>query len=125
MQSLAEFLGVQDGILESDRPITEAPHEDLTDEQLCRKILQSQEYRQSVFNRVLSGTLPPAVEAMIWDRAYGKPVKRIEVKDTTNALEALTVEQLEERALFLAGLARRMRQESNEEQMKGSSETLH
>jgi hypothetical protein len=53
--------------------------------------------------------LPPAVECKLWDYAYGKPVERMEVKDTTSTLSTLTPEQLEERALRLAALAKSLR----------------
>lgn len=81
----------------------------LTVKDFCRGVLNSTEYRESLYRRVLLDELPPAVECMMWDRAWGKTVEKVEIKDTTAPLEALTVEELEARALYLVGVARRLR----------------
>lgn len=82
----------------------------LTVKDFCKGVLNSQEYRESLMRRVILDELPPAVECMLWDRAWGKTVEKVEVKDTTGQLEELTIEQLETRALYLVGVAQRMRQ---------------
>lgn len=82
----------------------------LTVKDFCRGVLNSQEYRESLYRRVLLDELPPAVECMMWDRAWGKVVDKVEFKDTTDTLANLTVEQLETRALYLVEVARRMRE---------------
>lgn len=75
----------------------------------CRGVLTSREYRQSIVDRVSLGSLAPAVECRLFDYAYGKPVERFEVKDTTDPLEELTIEQLEERAMKLLQVARKLK----------------
>lgn len=110
-KSLAEHLGAQT----TPTPPSEPPTPISSAEEFCRKFLDSKEYRDSLYRRVLMDDLPPAIECMLWDRAYGQVPKRLEVRDTTNQLENMTAEQLEERALFLAQVARRLRNEHDEE----------
>src|ERR1044071_390853 len=106
MKSLYDALNVEN----PEQPgVALEPAPKLTAKELCREILNSTQYRQSLLQRIIFQELPPAVECRLWDYAYGKPVERVEVKDTSDSLEHLTVEQLEARALFLADLARRIR----------------
>lgn len=81
----------------------------MTAKTISRLLLNSEEYRLSLVNRIITGTLPSAIECKLWDYAYGKPIEKVEVKDTTNQLENYTPEELEARALFLAETARRIR----------------
>lgn len=113
-KSLAEHLGAQTPPVGSSEP-SPIPTPISTAEEFCRKFLDSKEYRDSLYRRVLLDDLSSPIECMIWDRAYGQVTKRLEVRDTTNQLENMTVEQLEERALFLAQVARRLRDEKIEE----------
>jgi hypothetical protein len=80
----------------------------------CRGVLASREYRQSVLDRVVLGTLAPAIETRFYDYAYGKPVERVEFKDTSDPLDDVTAEQLEERAARLYEAAQQLRRESSE-----------
>ena len=48
----------------------------------CRQLLESDEYQRYFQERLRTGKLPPAVEAMTWHYAYGKPVERHEVTGT-------------------------------------------
>lgn len=70
--TLAEFLGTDQV---PDAP-TQLPQ--LTVKEFCRGVLESQEYRKSVIQRVILGSLPPAVECRMYDYAYGKPPDRVE-----------------------------------------------
>ena len=70
-QSLADLLGVQDPV-HPERPVADPPSEDITPQQFCRNVLQSVQYRESLLRRILVDELPPNIEAMLWDRAYGK-----------------------------------------------------
>lgn len=78
---------------------------------ISRKLLESPEYQASLIRRIASDSLPAAVECKLYDYAYGKPVDKVEVKDTTESLEHMTSEQLEARAMALATLARKMREQ--------------
>jgi hypothetical protein len=109
--SLADALGIPDP-KEPNRPARPAAQK-MSRKDLCKQILASQEYRESLLRRIVLDALPPAVECMLWDRAEGKVAAKVEVKDTTNALEGMTVEQLESRALFLAEVARRLRSDGD------------
>ena len=44
----------------------------------CRELVQSSGYRKYFEHRLLVGQLPPALEALTWHYAYGKPVERLE-----------------------------------------------
>lgn len=78
---------------------------------ISRKLLESSEYQASLIRRIASDSLPAAVECKLYDYAYGKPVDKVEIKDTTDSLEHMTSEQLEARAMALATLARKMREQ--------------
>jgi len=41
----------------------------------ARQIIESDEYRKQLKERAKMGTLPPAVECMLWYYRYGKPVE--------------------------------------------------
>jgi len=72
--------------------------------------------------------LPPAVECKLWDYAYGKPVERVEVLDTTTPLTKLSAQALEERAAALVTLARQLRQTaaaSSETETEESGTSIH
>jgi hypothetical protein len=40
---------------------------------VCRQIVDDEEYRKYFKHRLMVGQLPPALEAMAWHYAYGKP----------------------------------------------------
>jgi hypothetical protein len=104
-QSLAEALGLN---TKADDKVS-AAEERLLEEldhiiepgigikEFFKRILESQAYRRSVFMRVATGTLPPAVECRIVDHVEGKPVDRVEFEDKTNSVDRLTLEELHER----------------------------
>lgn len=47
-------------------------------EATCRQLVDDPEYRRYFAHRLSVGSLPPALEAMVWHYAYGKPVERLE-----------------------------------------------
>lgn len=102
MQTLAEYLGSLD--TDQPKPVEQKPLK-VTVKDFCRGIIESPEYRMSISHRITLGTLPPAVETMIWDRAYGKTIEKVEIKDTTDPLEDFTIEQLQDRARRLLAAA--------------------
>lgn len=111
MKSLAEDLGVID-----PRPAEKRPTDDfdqlidITDaKEFCRRVLSSREFRQYILSGIVLNDLPPAVITRIMDHGWGKPIERLEVKDTTDEYEDLTPEQLEARAMKLAQMARSAR----------------
>lgn len=104
MKSLAEALG-----LDSPKPDEPTSKKKLTIKQFCKLVLESEEYRRSVLQRVTLGTLPPAIETLIFHYAEGKPVEKMEIKDKTNPLDGMSLEQLEKRAEHLAALAAKLR----------------
>lgn len=90
MKTLADSLGLT-------QPAAPAPDTAPTKQSaktLAKGILESSEYRRSIERRITSDTLPPAVECKLYDYAYGKPVDKVEIKDVTNRLEAMSDEQL-------------------------------
>lgn len=110
MKTLAEHLGVIDPRPEDKRPETDFDVlVDVNDpKEFCRRIVGTREWRQYVMNGIVLGDLPSAVMTRILDHAWGKPVDRVEVKDTTDVSTA-DAEALERRALFLAEAARAIR----------------
>ena len=46
---------------------------------LAQKLLTEPTYCEKFKARLLAGELAPALEAMVWHYAYGKPIERIEV----------------------------------------------
>jgi hypothetical protein len=116
LQSLADFLGIKDASV-PDAPAPTLTPPTLSVAAFCTEVLNTVQYRESILRRILMDSLPAQLECLLFHYAYGKPVERVEVKDTSNNLEDLTAEQLEERALYLAETARRMRQEASSEQV--------
>jgi hypothetical protein len=111
-ESLADFLGVRDPRKADDDKPKKITRKVISE--FAREILSSEEYRASLLRRIFLDELPPAVELLLYHYAHGKPVEKVEVKDTTIAVENMTAEQCEERALFLVEYARRMREHENE-----------
>lgn len=108
-QSLADYLGTSP--VAPDAAQDAAPRLiDIEDgHAFCLALLGSREFRQFIVNGITLGDLPTPIMLRIIDHAWGKPVERVEVKDTSDALESLTPEQLESRALRLAEMARSIR----------------
>lgn len=44
----------------------------------CRALIESTTYQDYFQRRLSDGTLPPMLEKMAWEYAYGKPVERLE-----------------------------------------------
>lgn len=66
----------------------------------ARQILDDPLYFKQLKDRALAGMLPPMLEVMLHQYAYGKPIERIEVLDDNNSREdfgAMSVDQLKER----------------------------
>ncbi len=60
----------------------------------AKRILEDSNYIKNLETRAKAGVLAPAVEAMLWHYAYGKPVETIEVSHHLEKLEALSDEEL-------------------------------
>jgi hypothetical protein len=86
------------------------------------EVVRSEEYRNSVWSRAKTGTLPPQVEIELWNRAYGKCPDKLEVTGAAHAeLAGLTTEQLAERAQLVSELLRQ--QAEAEQDAEPSSKT--
>lgn len=104
MQSLADFLGARDRDLPDHVPEPQPRATNLSIQERAREILSSPEYFQSVLDRLRLGEFPPQMEVLLHHYAYGKPVERVEVKDTTAPLEEVSLAQLKSRAATLLNL---------------------
>lgn len=95
------------GLTTEPEPSPSEPKVKQTAKQLAKAILASPQYAESVRRRILADTLPAAVECRLYDYAYGKPVDKVEIKDTTERLEDLSTDELMARleALKLATAA--------------------
>ena len=126
MKSLADSLGTKPQVPADVPELPKAPlSQRFTAKDFCLSVINSPEYRQSIMQRIVLGCLPPQIEAMIWDRADGKVVEKVEWKDTTDPLEDLSAKQLEERAMKLLELARQLRDESSSGDSIDDSTSVH
>jgi hypothetical protein len=99
LRSLADILGVPDPARpDEDTSVYDEPK---TAREFALKVLNSPEYRFSVYRRLMLHEFPPALEVLLHHYAYGKPVEKVEVKDTSNPLEATSLTNLKERVITL------------------------
>ena len=69
-------------------------------QRFCREIVSSDIYRKGLKERADKGDLAPALEAMLWAYAYGKPVEQVRMTiETEEDLSELSIEELEARTL--------------------------
>lgn len=68
----------------------------------ARLILESPEYQASLKARAAAGTLPAALEVMLWHYRYGKPPDKIEVEVKDEDLTRYSASELKARAEELA-----------------------
>jgi hypothetical protein len=75
---------------------------------LARGIVESPEYRASLEARAKDGTLPPAVETMLWHYAFGRPKESVHImfNEDQQDLSGVSVEGLAERAEYTARILR-------------------
>lgn len=105
MQGLLDALGLPDPET-GQGPTTPTK---FSAKEFCRAIVRSDEYRRSIYQRVIMGTLPHSIEQMIWDRAEGKVVERMEFEDKTLRLEDAPRVVLERKAQQLNDLIEHLR----------------
>jgi len=80
---------------------------------VCAAILDDPTYRTNLTARARAGTLAPAVEAMLWHYAFGKPKESLEVTvGPAGDLSELSTEDLLHRA---DGLRERLREQAARE----------
>lgn len=115
MESLADFLGIRDIRNPDASKPPEVSFRSVKD--FCRGVLRSQEYRESVMRRILFDELPPQIEVLFFAYAEGKPIDRIEVKDTTDDIDEMNAEQCEQEAMRLLELARQLKEEDASDQI--------
>lgn len=77
------------------------------------EVVRSDEYRASIWRRIKTDTLAPAVEVRLLEYAYGKPVERVEVTNLGENLSQLSTAELVARAELVTALlhARKMLEE--------------
>jgi hypothetical protein len=69
--------------------------------EIAREIVDDPVYRAALKMRVMLGEATH-MEPLLWHYAHGKPVERVEVRDTTNDFDGLTAEQLRREAMEIA-----------------------
>ena len=47
-------------------------------QKLCLRLVSDPDYRKRIKQRLVTGGLPPGIEAMLWHYAYGKPIEQVE-----------------------------------------------
>ena len=106
METLADYLGA---------PLIGPPKENLEEisdvKAFGLAVMNSLEFRRYILTGLTLGNLPgfSSVLLFLLAHAVGKPVERVEVKDTTVPPEQLTAEELEARSMRLAEMAKFMR----------------
>jgi len=81
---------------------------------VCAAILDDPTYRTNLTARARAGTLAPAVEAMLWHYAFGKPRESLDVTvGPAGDLSELSAEDLLHRA---DGLREQLREQAAREQ---------
>jgi hypothetical protein len=93
----------------------------------ARLWLESPEYETSIRLRILSGSLPPGVEMMLWHYAYGKPAEQVEVDVTINEskraeLASATDEALQKRVQAAVAALSEARKREAEESARDEAE---
>jgi hypothetical protein len=107
MKTLADHLGVPP-LRESD---TDPDYfsEEMSDQDFCRGILTSREYRRSILRRIEIDELPAAIELMLYDRAYGTRQKNLKIEHSDRPFQGWDDEHLAERELALVRHLRQLR----------------
>jgi adenine C2-methylase RlmN of 23S rRNA A2503 and tRNA A37 len=54
--------------------------------EFCRGLINDEIYQKKLRARMQSGKIPPAVEALMWHYAYGKPTETVEVQTPPDGL---------------------------------------
>jgi hypothetical protein len=55
----------------------------------CQRLVSDPEYRKNLESRLRGGTLPPALEALIWNYAFGKPSQSLDVTSRGPSLASI------------------------------------
>lgn len=122
MKSLAEHLGVVDPKT-PDTP-SKPRSARLTIKAFCQGIIDSDEYRQSILRRIYLDSLPAQIETLFYHYAGGKPVEHIEIKDVSDDVDEMSVEQCEAEARRLLEVAQELRrQQPDDDPVDGTAHT--
>jgi hypothetical protein len=60
----------------------------------AEEIIGDKRYRDNLKVRAIAGILPPAVEKMLWEYRFGKPVDKLDVNLSSNELRQMDESQL-------------------------------
>lgn len=113
IRSLADVLGIRD-IQDPASKDPEVPLQRVNAKSFSQEILNSRQYRESLLRRIIMDELPPAIEAKLMDYAWGRPVEKVQVEDTTKRFADYTLDQLEARAKFLTETVSTMRKQTSD-----------
>lgn len=89
----------------------------------AKAVLESQDFREYVIYGLRRRDLPPTVLIRLMDilssDGWGKPVEKLEIRDTTNDIDEMSVEECEAEARRLIAISRKLRG------MKDESQSVH
>lgn len=123
LRSLADVLGVLDPARPDDQtPVYDEPK---TAREFALRVLNSPEYRHSVYRRLMLHEFPPALEVLLHHYAYGKPVEKVEVKDTSNPLETISLGTLKERVITLQRIISQLESDDVSAPSADVAKTIH
>lgn len=63
-------------------------------QKFARELVEDTNYRDNLRKALKDRTCPPAIEALIWHYAYGKPVEHVNVSVQTEDLSQLSTDEL-------------------------------
>lgn len=79
----------------------ELPEWDDSARRFAQRLLKTKIYRESIQRRMILHELSPAVECLLLYYAFGKPVEKVQVEDTTPTMETMSLADMKKRAEFL------------------------
>lgn len=95
-QSLADYLGTSDSTAAPDAETPPAAAS-LKGKEFAQAVLDSQEFRDYIVASLKLGEIPSVIVVRMMDYAWGKPVERLEVHDST--LDELTPDLVKSKLL--------------------------
>ena len=130
LRDAAKYRGIKQDVMPLPAPdsVEQSPSVvdellDITDsKEFAKAILDTREFREYIIDGLRRRDLPSSVMLRLMDYAegWGKPVEKVEVKDTTPVSD-LTLDQIRERAAFYTTVINSLSEEEDE----GTGDSVH
>lgn len=86
--------------------------------EFAREFVESEEYRESLIDRIRLHDLPPQVEVMLWMYAYGRPSDKVQPEHDARDLARLATSELFEKAQALMDQVRELETRQSHEERR-------